>query len=183
MNNALGIIEFRSISKGIEVGDLLCKECSIELLFFKIICPGKFLIILTGDVESVKTSVEKSRFHAKEFLVDSNILTSVHANIIKAIKHSYKEQNIAAVGIFETTNIVCAIIALDKALKSAAVDVVKLTLGFTTGGKGIFVITGSEGDLEEAMLRAEESIEAKRIINISILKAPHQQIKDLITKF
>lgn len=182
MNNALGIIEFRSVSKGIEVGDLLSKECNIELLFFKIICPGKFLIILSGDVESVNIAVEKSKFYGKEFLIDLNILTSVHEDIIKAIKRNYKETTIKALGIFEGTNIVCAIIALDKAMKTAEVDVVKLSLGFTAGGKGIFVITGSESNVEEAMLKAAEVVEDKRIVNISILKAPQQQIKDMIKK-
>ena len=51
MNKSIGALEFRSISKGIEVSNEIVKKANVEIIYFKTICPGKFLVIVTGDEE------------------------------------------------------------------------------------------------------------------------------------
>ncbi|WP_254171498.1 BMC domain-containing protein, partial [Clostridioides difficile] len=41
-------IEFKSIAKGIEVSNEMIKKSSVDVLYLKSICPGKFLIIVGG---------------------------------------------------------------------------------------------------------------------------------------
>ncbi|STE85374.1 propanediol utilization protein PduT [Escherichia coli] len=50
MSKAVGILELSSIAKGMETGDAMLKSANVELLVSKTLCPGKFLLMLGGDV-------------------------------------------------------------------------------------------------------------------------------------
>ncbi|MGS9102389.1 propanediol utilization microcompartment protein PduT, partial [Salmonella enterica subsp. enterica serovar Infantis] len=50
MSQAIGILELTSIAKGMELVDAMLKSANVDLLFSKTICPGKFLLMLGGDI-------------------------------------------------------------------------------------------------------------------------------------
>ena len=54
MSKAVGILELSSIAKGMETGDAMLKSANVELLVSKTLCPGKFLLMLGGDVGAVQ---------------------------------------------------------------------------------------------------------------------------------
>ncbi len=58
MSQAIGILELTSIAKGMEAGDAMLKSASVHLLVSKTICPGKFLLMLGGDVGAVQQAIE-----------------------------------------------------------------------------------------------------------------------------
>ena len=45
MKKSIGALEFRSISKGIEVSNEVVKKAFVEVSYLKSICPGKFFLI------------------------------------------------------------------------------------------------------------------------------------------
>ena len=54
MKKSIGALEFRSISKGIEVSNEVVKKAFVEVSYLKSICPGKFFLIVNGDAGEVK---------------------------------------------------------------------------------------------------------------------------------
>ena len=50
---ALGFIESRSIARGIEAGDAMCKRAAVELLMTTIVPRRKYLIMVDGAVADV----------------------------------------------------------------------------------------------------------------------------------
>jgi len=53
------MVEFNSIAAGIDAADQMVKTAQVDPLFFKTICPGKFVAAVTGDVAAVSASVNK----------------------------------------------------------------------------------------------------------------------------
>ncbi|EBW8668351.1 BMC domain-containing protein [Salmonella enterica subsp. enterica serovar Enteritidis] len=76
MSQAIGILELTSIAKGMELGDAMLKSANVDLLVSKTICPGKFLLMLGGDIGAIQQAIETGTSQAGEMLVDS--LVRVH---------------------------------------------------------------------------------------------------------
>ena len=57
MDPAIGMIELNSIAKGIETCDFMLKATDVKLIFFQTVCPGKFIILVSGVLAEVKSSV------------------------------------------------------------------------------------------------------------------------------
>lgn len=102
MSQAIGILELTSIAKGMELGDAMLKSANVNLLVSKTICPGKFLLMLGGDIGAIQQAIETGASQAGEMLVDSLVLANIHPSVLPAISglnSVYKRQ---AVGIVET---------------------------------------------------------------------------------
>lgn len=176
MSKSIGAVEFRSISKGIEAADAMVKAAEVDVLYFKTICPGRFLVILSGDVGAIKSAVEEGLLVGNGYIVDSFTINGVHEEIVQALKKKSSIKIEGAIGIMETSSICSGIEALDKSLKGGAVNLVKLQLAAGIGGKLIYIISGSLSDVEYAMKVAEEMIDKKRIVNVSIIPSPDELI-------
>ena len=57
MIHAIGLVEFTSIAKGIEAADIMAKVADVKIQVMKTLCPGKFMVLVSGDVSSVQQSV------------------------------------------------------------------------------------------------------------------------------
>jgi len=56
-HHAIGLVEFTSIAQGIAAADAMAKTANVEILFAKSICPGKYIVMIGGDVAAVNRSV------------------------------------------------------------------------------------------------------------------------------
>jgi len=64
MGNAIGMLEFTSIARGIEASDAMVKAAQVDLIRSSTICPGKYVVIVagnTGDVTASMTIGEKGK--------------------------------------------------------------------------------------------------------------------------
>lgn len=181
MNRSIGAMEFRSISKGIEISDLMVKRADVEILYFKTICPGKFLIIISGNEGEVKEAIEYGVEMAGRFMIDKFILNAVHNEIINGLKNKYATHTSGAFGVIETTNVCSGIEALDIILKNANVTVVKMQLAFLIGGKFVSIVSGEVSDIENGIRVAENMVDPKKFVNISIIPSPDIMIVDMLT--
>ena len=82
----LGVLEFNSIAIGIKSLDEMIKEAPINIIDARTICPGKYLILISGDVASVESSIKKGIETGAGYIVDKLFLPMVHEDIIPAIK-------------------------------------------------------------------------------------------------
>ncbi|MGL5085385.1 MAG: BMC domain-containing protein [Clostridium sp.] len=181
MNRSIGAMEFRSISKGIEISDLMVKRADIEIIYFKTICPGKFLIIISGNEGEVKESIDYGAEMAGRFMVDKFILNAVHNEIISGLKNKYSSHTKGAFGVIETINVCSGIEALDIILKNANVTVVKMQVAFLIGGKFVSIVSGEVSDIENGVKIAQKMINYRKFVNISIIPSPDIMIVDMLT--
>ncbi|MPQ42896.1 BMC domain-containing protein [Clostridium tarantellae] len=182
MSKSIGAIEFRSISKGIEVCDEIVKKAFVKISYMKSICPGKFLIIVNGDVGEVETAIEYGKEVGKKHIVDSFIINSVHKDIVHALKNKYDSKEVkSAIGIMETYKVCSGITALNKTLKTNDVRLIKLQLAFGIGGKLVYIISGDLSSVRDGLEEGKKAILEKEIVNMSILPSPHYEvIKNLV---
>ena len=81
------MVEFNSIAAGIDAADQMVKTAQVDPLFFKTICPGKFVAAVTGDVAAVSASVNAGRETHADALVDWFIIPNIHRDVIGAHGH------------------------------------------------------------------------------------------------
>lgn len=176
MFRALAIVELNSIAKGMEIADIMIKTSYVEVLTIKHICPGKFMIILNGDVEELNEAVKVIVDLGGKSLIGSYVIPNIHEEIVRALSKRVICNSYDAIGIMEVSSVTMGIVSLDKALKSGAVKLVKLVLGNGIGGKSYYVVTGSVSSVEEALKSAENVIEGKKLINKVIIPSPSEQL-------
>lgn len=181
MHKSIGAIEFRSISKGIEVSDFIVKKSEVEIIYFKMICPGKFIVIISGNEDAVTEAIDYGVDLGTNQIVDKFIVNAVHPDIISGLRNKYKDTVKGAYGIMETSSICSGIIALDKMLKDANVAVVKMQTAFVIGGKFVFIVSGEVSDIENGIRVARAAIEDRKIINTSIIPSPDPMIIQMLT--
>lgn len=142
---AIGVVEFLSIAVGIETTDKMLKAAEVKLLKTSTMCPGKYLTIVYGSTSDVKSSINTAVREGGEFLVDVLEIDNVNKQVIPAIAQSSVLEAVQAIGVMEFYSATAGIMAADRAVKAASVDLIEIRLGYAVGGKGIVLLTG---DLE-----------------------------------
>ena len=56
---AIGLIELNSIARGILIHDLMVKKAAIQILQSHSICPGKYIVLIAGEVGPVQASMRE----------------------------------------------------------------------------------------------------------------------------
>lgn len=173
MKKALGILEFSSVAKGIEISDVLLKSSFVDVELLRHICPGKFLTIISGDVEEIKEAIEKADKSEKR-LVESTIISGVHEQVLSGLKKRPLVTNFNAIGIMEFSTVTSSIIALDVALKTSDVNLVRLVLGNGIAGRAYFIINGSVSSVEEGVKSAKDFLNSQKIIHSVVIPSPSE---------
>jgi len=181
MTKAIGMVELNSIAKGIETADIMFKSGDVEILISKPICPGKFMILITGDVGAVKSSVEKGIENAKNYFIDSLILPKVHPQVLESINYSTKIEKYNALGILEFYSIATAITAADAVAKTSQVQLMELRLGVGIGGKSFLTFTGDVSSIREGIeIGAKIGEENGMLVCKSIIPSPSPEIFEFL---
>ncbi|MGL4675319.1 MAG: BMC domain-containing protein, partial [Wohlfahrtiimonas sp.] len=84
MLHAIGLVELNSIAKGIEVTDVMLKTADVTLLTSKTICPGKYIVMIGGDVAAVNQSVASGAEAGGFLMVDKFVLPNIHPSVLPA---------------------------------------------------------------------------------------------------
>ncbi|UHA72530.1 BMC domain-containing protein [Paenibacillus sp. 481] len=177
MSSAIGVIELRSISKGYETADRMLKTSPVTVHHLKPICPGKFLIIMSGDTADVQVALEAAKVEAGEYRISDFFLQGVHPDIEEGLKRRNASYPVDALGIVETSTVSSGIYALNEALKQCDIYLKKMNLGMAIGGKFLAVFTGSVSDVEQGMNVFVSAMDQKRIVHHSVLRSPSEEIK------
>lgn len=151
MITTIGLIELNSIAKGILVSDSILKAANTNLIFAKPVCPGKFMVLVHGDVGAVKVGIEAGLDNGKGFVVDDLVIPNVHPQLIPAINASSEVHDVAALGVMEYFNIAGAIVGADAAVKAADVQLMEVRLGMGIAGKSFVTLCGSVSAVEAAV--------------------------------
>ena len=159
MSKSIGMIEFTSIAKGIETCDIMLKSSQVSIVKSCTVCPGKYIIIVSGDTSAVKSALEVGKKNAGEHLVDSLEISSINHQLIPALNMTNQIEVQGAVGVLEFYSIASAVLAGDIAAKAANVSLVEIKIGYAIGGKGVVIVTGDVGDVTASFEAVGEEIE------------------------
>ncbi len=175
--DTIGFIELTSIAKGIEIADSMLKAASTELIFAKASCPGKYYVMIAGNVDSVTAAINQGATMGDGFVVDSLVLSKIHPQVIKAINMGVMPENISAVGVMEFFSVTAAVRAADVAVKSSLVDLIDVRLGTGIGGKSFVVLTGDVASVNTAIDAGSlAGAENGMLVNKIVIPRPRQEL-------
>lgn len=182
MIHAIGLIEVNSIAQGIECADSMSKTADVTILVAKTICPGKYMVLVSGDVSAVRQSVNAGVELGAETIVDSFVIPNVHPSILSAIGRANTIKDVKALGIIETYTVASLIESADTAVKAGDVEPILLHLAFGIGGKSYTLLTGEVASVKAAVeagsaLASEKGVLIRKIV---IPRPAKQLIESLV---
>lgn len=173
MSKALGMVEYKTVSSGMFAADMMLKTAAIEIIEAQTVCPGKYIVILCGELSAVNSSIEAVRKNHGEQLIDSFILGNPHDSIFPAIYGTSMIEQINALGILETFSAPSIIVAADEAAKTAHVELIELRIARGMCGKSYLLMTGEIAAVEAAILKAEAALkDSSMFLDSSIIANP-----------
>ena len=171
--NTIGFLELNSIAKGIEAADFMIKAAEIKLILARPSCPGKYQILITGEVSAVQSSLSAGAECGASHVIDQLIIPRVHPQVIEAINLSAMPEDKKALGVLEFFSVTGAILGADAAVKAANVDLIEVRLGTGIGGKSFVTLTGDVGAVEESVKAGSQSaIENGMLIDKVVIPHP-----------
>jgi microcompartment protein CcmL/EutN len=176
MGPALALIEVASIARGHRVADAMVKRAPVELLRCDPVSPGKFLVLIEGEVASVDEAYRAGLEVAGDRTLDKLFLPQAHEQLGGALRgeaRSGEAASVDALGIIETTTVAATILAADAAAKGAVVRLIEMQLARGIGGKAYFTLTGALAEVEAAVEAGVGVIEAALVVATEIIAAPH----------
>ena len=177
MIQAVGVLELKSIAKGVEAADAALKSAGISLVSAHPACPGKFEIVLTGAIADVTAAVDHVTERFGNTMVDSSVMGRIDERVIAALFGTQSAKREGSLGIIETFSAASAIKAADLAVKTARVEIYDLRVSRGMGGKGIVMLTGDVGDVAAAVEAGAHYAEEHGLFSQrSVIPAPHAEL-------
>ncbi len=174
---ALAMMEFKSISRGLECVDGALKGFPVELILLKVICPGKLLAAIAGETAAVRGALEQARTTDVGLTyIDDFFLGNPAPGIFPALKGTAPVNRRGALGIIETFTASSALTAADTAAKAADVTLVTIHVARGLAGKGHVYLVGSTGAVEIALEAVEEGLEPGLLARRRIIAAPDDAV-------
>lgn len=170
---ALGLIELGSIARGHLVLDAMVKKAPVVVVTARTVSPGKFVVLVSGDVASVNESMQIGRELGADKIVATLELAQVATMVVEALAGKFTAAPVdGAVGVLELGNVSATLLSADAAVKAAEVTLCGLHLADGIGGKGYFVVGGEQGDVEAA-LDAGAAISSTVVEGKELIARPH----------
>ncbi len=179
--HVLGILELDSIADGLLSLDEMVKTAPVSIVKAEPVNPGRFLIIVEGDVASVEYAMTRGVETGKRSLVDHLFLTNVDGQIIQALLTGDSSVPPQSLGILETRSITTGIEAADMAVKAAGIHVLSILSGNEYGGKAVVTFSGVLGAVEDAMSVGTSFAEGKgQLYRSVIIPGPHADMRGFV---
>lgn len=177
MKKAVGLLEYRSVTRGMVCADTVVKAAGVELLQAATVCPGKFLVLIAGDVGSVQSAIESGTVIGEDVLIDQFILANVHDAVFPALNATSNVNPEGALGIIETFTAAAAVVAADIAAKTAQVELIEIRLARGLGGKSFVTFNGDVGSVTVAVEAVTKAFaEEGTLVDQAVIPNPHREL-------
>lgn len=177
MSKALGMIEFKTVSAGVTAADSMVKTAAVELVEAQVVCPGKYIALITGDLSAVDAAVANAKTQYGEQLIDSFVLGNPHEGIFPAIYGTTHVEHISSLGVLETYDASAIIVAADVAAKTSEVELIELRIAKGMCGKSYLFLCGEVSAVEAAISKAKVSVsESGMFLDSTVIAHPDEQI-------
>jgi microcompartment protein CcmL/EutN len=173
---ALGLLELESIAAGIEVGDAMAKRAPIEVLRAGTVHPGKYLVLVGGEVADVEEALEAGRELGGLSVRDTTFLPNIHPDVVSGVRGVRAPATTEALGVIETATVAAIIRAADAGLKGAHVRLLELRLADDLGGKGYLLFGGDVTDVEAAVEIGTAAVGEARGLHARVIAQLHDEM-------
>ncbi|MBM3306989.1 MAG: BMC domain-containing protein [Candidatus Eisenbacteria bacterium] len=177
VREAIALVETISVAIGVRVADEMAKRAPVEILEATPICPGKYMVLVAGDVASVEASLRRGVEAGGDVVVDTLFIPNVDAQVFPAILGATAVGALSSLGVVETFTAASTILCADAAAKAASVRLIEIRLAKGLGGKAFFTMTGELHEVEAAMDAAVAVARAGgNLVRSVVIPRPHDAI-------
>ena len=181
MKKAIAIVEFTTVSAGINAADRMAKTADIELVESQPVCPGKYMIIIAGRLSAVNAAVESAKSAFGERYISGFILGNPHDSLLPAFYGTTRVTGLHALGVLETFDAASAVMAADTAVKTAVVELIEIRLAKGMCGKSFVTLTGEISAVDAAIARATAvAAEAGMFLDSCVIANPDEKLTKFI---
>lgn len=182
MKRAIGLLELKNITRGILAADAMLKAANVEILMAQAMCPGKYVVMVAGDVGAVQSAVKTgTAVSGAENVVDEFVLPNLHDSVFPALSGCTDIKVVKSLGIIESYSVASAIIAADIAVKSSNVELIEVRLARGMGGKAMVTLTGDVGAVTAAIRAGSNAIkDSGFLVDQLVLPAPHSALHKVL---
>lgn len=182
--DVIGILEFNSIAAGIIAMDSMVKSAPIVIVKADIFNPGKYVIVVTGDVASVETSLVRGKEKRLNWLVDELFIPNLNSQILPALGSLQPVKEWDALGILEAYSITSGVEAADRAAKEAEVEIPEIGISTELSGKSYVKIMGNIEAVEASVSAGASVLKRKGLLcNKTIIPRPHPDMQAYVVRF
>lgn len=183
MSRALGIAEFRSIAKGIEMLDTMTKKANVKIVENRIVCIGRFFVIVSGEVADVTAAIDTLDGLSDSDLVGCKVIPRLEPGVTDKINGKMIRENISAIGVIETRDINSGLYGANFIKKSSDVEIIRISLTLGLGGKALVVFTGDIASVRNGIEVAKQNLEdPKDIVYAGAIASPSQEVIENLFK-
>ncbi len=181
MAKALAMAEFTTVSTGMRAADIMIKTAEVNVIEAEVVCPGKYIILIEGELSAVKASIDAVKAMFPEKLIDSFVLGNPHDTIFPALYGATDVKDKRALGILETYSAASIILAADIAAKTAIVDLIELRVARGMCGKSYMLLTGEVAAVESAIEKAKREVsDGTMFLDSSVIASPDEKMWNTI---
>ena len=173
---AVALLEFSSVAAGIVAADAMVKRAPVAELVAGSVQPGRYLVLVAGDVASVEESVEAGKAVSTPSLLDEILLPDVHPGVVAALRGERIPGPVEALGVVETTAVAPVLAAADAGLKGASVDLLEVNLADGLGGKAYLLFGGAVSDVEAAVEIGTARVEPESLVGAEVIAQLHDEM-------
>jgi len=176
---AVAAIETSSIAQGALAADAMVKTAEVELIHATTVTPGKYWVLIGGEVATVRASFQRGVAVAADTLLDSLLIPQLHSMVLPALAGTAVGGDHDALGVIETLTAAAAIVAADRAAKTADVLLRDLRLANGLGGKGVLFLTGDVSNVQAAVEAGRaQALEKGLLARSIVIPRLHRQLKE-----
>lgn len=175
---ALVLFEFSSIARGMVAADAMVKRSAVELIHAGTVQPGRYLVLLGGEVAEVEEAMKAGKSVGGPAIEDVIWLPGVHPDVMVTLhpanqvpRTPYTDKD--ALGIVETRTAPAAIHAGDIAVKGAQIQLLSIRLSDGLGGKGLVLLTGLVSDVEAALELVRNRLDSLTLLHSEVISQLH----------
>ncbi len=180
---AIGLLEHPSIATGIRLGDAMVKRAPVSLLHAGTVHPGKYLLLVAGDVASVEEALiaADDAIHPDDApFLDRLFLPDVEPRVAAAVRGARDNTGDGeALGVFETATVAATVAAADRVLKGTAVSLREIRLADHLGGKAYALFQGPVAEVEIALDIATDGLRKPGLlVGRALIAQLHDDLRD-----
>lgn len=181
MKKAIAMVETNTVTAGFLATDLILKTAAVKIIFAKTVCPGKYLILFSGEISAVKASHDAALKSYGKNVADSFVLGNPHEALFGAMLGAPEIDSMKALGIIETYSAASAIVAADTAAKTAIVELLEMRLAVGMCGKSYVLITGGVAAVEAAVDTVKKQIQdSAMLLDCAVIANPSPDLAQSI---
>ena len=136
----------------------MVKRAPLHIIHAGTVHPGKYLVLVGGEVADVEEAIAAAHTRDVEPLIDHMFLPDPEPRLVKALSGATTATTGEALGIVETASIADLIRAADAGLKGADVALRQIFIADGLGGRGYLLFSGALSEVQAAVDLATERV-------------------------